>query len=309
MKLDLKAARAAIATKIAEPLRLDVIEAAKGILRIAATAMSWAVKTVTTERGLDAASFPLIAYGGAGPLHASAIAREIGMGRVIVPRAPGHFCAFGMLFSDLRYDYVRTWPGRLAILSFADMGAVYDDLIAQGRAALERGGAGALKANIVRWADMRYVGQEHAVTIELPQTLLRKQDRLGVKQRFDEEHLLRYGTCAPKEAAEIVSLRVTVSGVMKKPPLEEITRGTRNPVAAASRGERPVHYDGRKSAIRTPVFARDALRAGNKIIGPALIEEHASTTVVFPGDTVTVDKFGDLVIEIGNPAHISRRNR
>ncbi len=300
MKLDVEAARAAISKKIAEPLGLDVIEAAKGILRIAATAMSWAVKTVTTERGLDAASFPLIAYGGAGPLHAAAIAREIGMGRVIVPRAPGHFCAFGMLFSDLRYDYVRTWPSRLATLSFEDMDTVYADLIGQGRAALERGGAGDLKVQTVLWADMRYVGQEHAVTIELPPALLRKQDRQGVKQRFDAEHQLRYGTCAPKEAAEIVSLRVTVSGVMKKPPLEEITRGTRNPPAAASAGQRLVHFDGRKSAIRTPVFARDGLRAGNKIMGPALVEEHASTTVVWPGDLLSVDKFGNLVIQIGN---------
>ncbi len=300
MKLDVEAARAAISKKIAEPLGLDVIEAAKGILRIAATAMSWAVKTVTTERGLDAASFPLIAYGGAGPLHAAAIAREIGMGRVIVPRAPGHFCAFGMLFSDLRYDYVRTWPSRLATLSFEDMDTVYADLIGQGRAALERGGAGDLKVQTVLWADMRYVGQEHAVTIELPPALLRKQDRQGVKQRFDAEHQLRYGTCAPKEAAEIVSLRVTVSGVMKKPPLEEITRGTRNPPASASTGQRPVHFDGRKTAIRTPVFARDGLRAGNKIMGPALIEEHASTTVVWPGDLLSVDKFGNLVIQIGD---------
>ena len=299
MQLDVEAARAAIAKKIAEPLGLDVIEAAKGILRIAATAMSWAVKTVTTERGLDAASFPLIAYGGAGPLHAAAIAREIGMGRVIVPRAPGHFCAFGMLFSDLRYDYVRTWPARLATLAFKDMDAVYADLIAQGRAALERGGAGSLKVNTVLWADMRYVGQEHAVTIELPPALLRKQDRQGVKERFDAEHQLRYGTCAPREAAEIVSLRVTVSGVMKKPPLEEITRGTRNPPAAASAGQRSVHFDGRKSAMRTPVYARDALRAGNRIMGPALIEEHASTTVVWPGDVLSVDAFGNLIIEIG----------
>jgi N-methylhydantoinase A len=142
---------------------------------------------------------------------------------------------------------------------------------------------------------MRYVGQEHAVTIELPPTLLRKQDRVGVKERFDAEHQLRYGTCAPREAAEIVSLRVTVSGVMKKPPLEEITRGTRNPPVAASTGMRPVHYDGRKASMRTPVYARDMLRAGNKIAGPALVEEHASTTVVFPGDALTVDRFGNLV--------------
>src|SRR6266403_4981496 len=118
MKLDLRAADRAIGEHIAGPLGLDVIHAAEGILRIAATAMSYAVKAVSTERGLDAAAFALIAYGGAGPLHASAIAREIGMRRVIVPRAPGHFCAFGMLFSDLRYDFVRTWLMNLAEAPF-----------------------------------------------------------------------------------------------------------------------------------------------------------------------------------------------
>src|SRR3954466_10858910 len=122
------------------PLGVDVTHAAAGILRIATTAMSLAVKAVSTERGLDAAAFTLIAYGGAGPLHACAIAREIGMSRVIVPRVPGHFCAFGMLFSDLRYDLVRTWFARLADVSFDAIQAIYDELIAEGRKALAASG-------------------------------------------------------------------------------------------------------------------------------------------------------------------------
>jgi len=221
------------------------------------------------------------------------------MGRVIVPRAPGHFCAFGMLFSDLRYDYVRTWPARLATLAFKDMDAVYADLIAQGRAALERGGAGSLKVNTVLWADMRYVGQEHAVTIELPEALFRKQDRGGIKKAFDSEHQLRYGTCAPGEPAEIVSLRATVTGLMKKPALERIAKGSATPTKAASLGARMVSFDNRKTPVKTPIFIREELKAGNKIVGPALIEEHASTTVVFPGDKLTVDPFGNLLIDIG----------
>src|SRR6266853_195853 len=140
MKLDLRAADRAIREHIAGPLGLDVVRAADGILRIAATAMSYAVKAVSTERGLDAAAFALIAYGGAGPLHASAIAREIGMKRVIVPRVPGHFCAFGMLFSDLRYDFVRTWFARLADVSFDALEKIYESLIAAGRKALAASG-------------------------------------------------------------------------------------------------------------------------------------------------------------------------
>src|SRR5262249_12502328 len=153
--------------RIAAPLDMSVTRAADGILRIAVTAMSYAVKAVSTERGLDAAAFTLIAYGGAGPLHASAIAREIGMRRLIVPRAPGHFCAFGMLFSDLRYDFVRTWFMRLADASFDEIERVYNGLIAEGRAALAKSGITPSKVTLGYAADMRYVGQEHPVTIEL----------------------------------------------------------------------------------------------------------------------------------------------
>src|SRR5258706_2050548 len=140
MRLDVAAAERAIREQVAKPLGLDVTRAAEGILRIATTAMSYAVKAVSTERGLDAAAFALVAYGGAGPLHAGAVAREIGMSRVIVPRAPGHFCAFGMLHSDLRYDLVRTWFTRLADVSFEAIEAVYESLVAQGREALAASG-------------------------------------------------------------------------------------------------------------------------------------------------------------------------
>src|SRR5712692_7040755 len=189
MKLDLRAAEHAIGEHIAGPLGLDVVRAAEGILRIAATAMSYAVKAVSTERGLDAAAFTLIAYGGAGPLHASAIAREIGMQRVIVPRAPGHFCAFGMLFSDLRYDFVRTWFARLADVSFDAIERIYESLIADGEKALAASRVQARGAAVSRAADMRYVGQEHPVTVEPPPGVFRRRNRDALKRSFDEEHL------------------------------------------------------------------------------------------------------------------------
>ncbi len=299
MALDVEAAKRVIEKKIAKPLGLDVLSAAAGILRIAATTMSYAVKGVTTERGLDAAAFPIIAYGGAGPLHAVAIAREIGTEKVIVPRAPGHFCAFGMLFSDLRYDFVRTWPMRLATVPFGEMQKIFNELVAEGEAALKRAHQGKLPIKVALSADMRYVGQEHAVTIALPNQLIKKQDRAGIKQRFDEDHQLRYGTCAPNEAAEIVSLRATVSGVMKAPPLEKIAKGTSTPPKSATIGTRMVSFDNRPKPVRTQLYRREDLKAGNRIKGPALIEEHASTTTVFPSDTLVVDQFGNLVITIG----------
>jgi N-methylhydantoinase A len=299
MRLDVPAAERAIRDGVAKPLGLSVTQAADGILRIGATAMSYAVKAVSTERGLDAAAFTLIAYGGAGPLHASAIAREIGMRRLIIPRAPGHFCAFGMLFSDLRYDFVRTWFMRLADASFDEIERVYEGLIADGQQALSGSAIKPSRVVIARAADMRYVGQEHPVTIDLSPELFRRKDRAGIKRRFDEVHQLRYGTHAPDEPAEIVSLRATVTGIMKKPAIERIARGGPAPSAAAKTGTRAVYFAELKKAVKTPTFARAELRAGNRIAGPALIEEHASTTVVLPGDKLQVDELGNLLIEIG----------
>jgi len=299
MKLDVRSAERAIGEHIARPLGLDLTRAADGILRIAATAMSYAVKAVSTERGLDAAAFALIAYGGAGPLHASSIAREIGMKRVIVPPAPGHFCAFGMLFSDLRYDFVRTWFARLSDVSFEAIENIYAMLIEDGRKALAASGVQPRRVAVSRAADMRYVGQEHPVSVQLPAEVFRRRNRDSLKSKFDEEHLRRYGTCAPDEPAEIVSLRATVSGAMKKPRFERIARGARSPLSSARRGRRSVYFAERGKAVATPTYARAELRAGNRIDGPALIEEHASTTVVLPGDRLHVDEFGNLVIEVG----------
>jgi N-methylhydantoinase A len=302
MRLDVEAATQALKSRIADPFDMSVTAAADGILRIAVTAMSYAVKGVTTERGLDAGDFALVAYGGAGPLHAVAVAREIGIRKVIIPHAPGVFSAFGMLFSDLRYDYVRTWYTRLDDAAFADLEAVYTTLEDQGRAAIASTSVTPSKVVIKRAMDMRYVGQEHAVTVDLPMSVFAKQDRKAIKRHFDEMHALRYGTSAPEERAEIVSLRSTVTGLMKKPPQGKIARGQKAPPKAADTGKRKVYFaeDGKAGRfVDTPTFRRAELRAGNRIAGPALVEEHASTTVLLPGDVLTVDDYGNLTIAIG----------
>ncbi|HEY1543153.1 MAG TPA: hydantoinase/oxoprolinase family protein [Xanthobacteraceae bacterium] len=297
MRLDIAAAERAIRDEVSGPLGMDAIAAADGILRIATTAMSYAVKGVTTERGLDVGDFALVAYGGAGPLHALAIARELGIRTVIIPDAPGVFSAFGMLFSDLRYDYVRTWFTRLDDADFAAMERIYRELEAQGRAAIASAAVKPERITVKRAADMRYVGQEHAVTVDLPNEVFARHDRAAVKRHFDAMHEQRYGTHASAERAEIVSLRATVTGVMRKPPQETIATGDAAPPAAAYTGKRPVHFG--DDFIDTPTFARAHLLAGNRIEGPALIEEHASTTVVLPGASVEVDQFGNLLIAVG----------
>ncbi len=266
-------------------------------MRIAVTKMSYAVKAVTTARGFDAGDFALVAYGGAGPLHATAIAREIGMRRVVIPRAPGHFSAFGMLFADLRYDFVRTWFTDLQSAAFETLDAVFDELETQGRAAIAGAAVAPKEVLIGRSMDMRYVGQEHVVAVDLPIEFFTRRDRAAIKHAFDEEHQRRYATSAPAEPVEIASLRATVTGVTQKPVLETIGRGGADPAAALT-GSRPVYFSAFGAFREVPTFSRPELLAGNRIAGPAIIEEHASTTVLMPGDRLEVDAFGNLGIDV-----------
>jgi len=299
MPLNLAAAQRAMVEKIAAPLDLDPVQAADGILRIAVTAMSYAVKAVTTERGLDASRFTMVVYGGAGPLHASAIARELGIRDVLIPFAPGYFSAYGMLFSDLRYDYVRSVFRKLDEVSFEDIEAIYATMEAEGMKAVGNSAVTPESVVIERAADMRYVGQEHAVTVDLPDRFFKTQDRPAIKQHFDEVHAVRYGTSSPKEPADLVSLRVTVLGRMRKPPRQEVAEGSERPSAEALRAHKEVYFRS-TGFVSTPIYRRPSLRKGNRIAGPALVEEHASTTVIQPGDTAVVDAFGNLQITIGN---------
>lgn len=297
MKLDLAAATQAIETSIADPLGITVVQAAEGILQIAATSMSYAVKGVTTERGLDAGAFSMFVYGGAGPLHASAVARELGVSRVVVPYAPGHFSAYGMLFGDLRYDFVRSVFSTLDERTVGEIEAQFLELEEQGRQAIASAHGETLRTVLVRSADMRYAGQEHAVTVDLPGDLGSSVSVEAVKATFDAEHLQRYGTSAPGEKVDLVSLRVTALGHLLAPEVEETAPGDH----AGTRPDRvkPVYF-GEHGALETPVYKRDTLLAGFEGKGPALIEEHASTTVIWPDDLFLIDGFGNIDIKVGS---------
>ena len=225
------------------------------------------------------------------------VARELQIGTVVIPRAPGHFSAYGMLVADLRRDFVNTWFTPLADASFTVMEELFAEMESRGRATVTRGQATLAGTSVRRSADMRYVGQEHAVTVDLPLELFRTQDRDGIKSRFDAVHQTRYGFSVAHEKAEIVSLRSAIVGEMRKPSFEHIATGGPLPQPGAFRGARPVYFAG-AGFVDTPTYHRSALEAGNRIAGPALVEEHASTTVVHPGDNVEVDAFGDLIIEI-----------
>ncbi len=299
MKLDVDATRTAMAEKIAGPLGLSVEEAADGIIRIAASTMSNVVKRVTTERGLDAREFPMVAFGGAGPLHAVLVARELQIGQVIIPNAPGHFSAVGMLVADLRRDFVRTLFMPLGDIRFETLEAAFLGMEVEGERDVRRASPAISGVEVTRALDMRYVGQEHAVTVDIPVAAFKAHDAAAIKRLFDATHTQRYGYCSQEEPAEIVSIRTSVAGTMPKPALAAIAAGEATPPRNAANGVRPVYFSQAGGWVDTPTFQRERLLAGNAIAGPALVEEYASTTVVLPGDRLTVDRFGHLVIEVG----------
>ena len=298
MRLDRIAAEAALRERLAQPLAVALERAASGMLQVATSAMANAVRHVTLERGLDPRDFTLVAYGGGGPLHAASVAKELSIGTIVIPHAPGHFSALGMLMADLRRDYVQTLFARMDDLEMFQLEDQFKNLEAEGRRALESSGIPTDRIVFERAADMRYVGQEHAVAVRMPANVGDESARAEIKRLFDQAHDLRYSHSAPEESADIVSLRVSAIGRLGKPQFPKIPQGDAIPPAAARRGTRSVIFEG-SGALEATVFDRTKLLQGNVIDGPAIIEEVASTTVVELGDTVMVNAFGHLVMTLG----------
>ncbi len=297
MRLDRKAAETALRDHIGGPLSASLERAAEGMLEVATAAMANAVRQVTLQRGLDPRDFTLVAYGGGGPLHAAAVARELSIRRVLIPQAPGHFSALGMLLADLRRDYVQTLFARLEEKSMPDLEAEYRKLEDEGAEALKAAGLKPQQIVFERAAEMRYRGQEHAVSVRFPASVGEEAARTEIKRLFDEAHEQRYSHSASEEPAEIASIRVSAVGRLSKPQLPVVPSGAERPPASSLRGARPVLFAGH-GELMTEVYDRSKLLAENVVVGPALIEETASTTVLEPGDKATVNAYGCLVLEI-----------
>jgi N-methylhydantoinase A len=300
MALDVKGAEAAIRERIAEPLGLDVTAAALGIVRIADAKMSLAVREVSVTKGHDPRDFAMVASGGAGPLHAVAIARELSIPKVIIPELPGTFSAFGMLFADVRHDYVRTYIRPLANLDLAAANAGFDEMLESALATLKTEGVPAERTTVARSVDLRYRGQEYTLTVMVGGDKLDAAALAALRTRFDELHFAKYQHSAPKESVEIVNLRLSAFGALGGEAAGQVqligqTGGKRT---GKPGGKRPVVFAG--GAVDCPVYQRDDLVVGQTIAGPAVIEELVSTTIVHPGDRATLNAAGPIIIDIGN---------
>ena len=295
MSLDVEGARWAIKEKCADPLGLDVIEAAIGIIEIANTAMVNALRRISVQRGYDPRDFVLVAFGGAGPVHANRLAAELEIPTTLIPMSPGIFSAMGLLVTDLKHDYSVTLIERLENLDLEGLEAAYQGMEDQGRQALLREGVRPEDIAFQRQVDMRYVGQSYELPIPLGGGQFDAARLSGVQEQFHQEHERAYGFNAPEEPMEVVTLRVTAIGNISKPRLRELEQNGAD-LGQAQRATRPIYFAESEGFTECPIYGRYQLGPGSVIKGPAVVEEMDSTTVIHPGYTATVDKFGNIFL-------------
>jgi N-methylhydantoinase A len=291
MALDADGAARGIESKISKPLGMRVPEAAQAILDIAINKMSLAVREVSVEKGYDPRDFVLVASGGAGPLHVLAIARELHIPTVIVPLFPSHFSALGMLLADERHDFIRTYYADLASVDFAKLVEVHNEMEAEAEGGLRHAKGAGLQVHL----DLRYVGQEFTLSVPVTLAQLKKADRYAIRKAFDKLYEHRYAHHSPDEQVEMVNMRLAVIGKRPKLKFPTLKAGRK----AMPIGRRPVYLSGAKKPVICPVYARDTLNGGVRISGPALIEEHGTTTVLYQGDVCRAAPSGELIISVG----------
>ena len=291
MRLDAAAARRAVEDKIAKPLRMEVDEAAEGIVRIIDVKMEEAIKAISTMRGHDLRDFMLLAFGGAGPVHACRMARDLGMAGVIVPLYPGVYSAIGLIMSDVKHDHIQSRMTQIKGLTAADVNAMFARLEEHASAELRDDGFAADAVQIQRALDMRYAGQGYEIT--MPCGAIAEDGLAALRRTFDEQHRSMFGHSAPEEPVEIVSYRVR--GVGRVPPVE-MPRFKRQGLSLsdALRETRRARFDGK--AIDCPVYQREKLDVGLTLPGPAILDQFDCTTVIYPGQTARVDEYKNLIV-------------
>ncbi|MDE0356942.1 MAG: hydantoinase/oxoprolinase family protein [Gammaproteobacteria bacterium] len=296
MELDVAGARAAIQGRIADPLGLSLEEAAHGITHLADTNMIHAIRRVTIERGHDPRDFTLLGYGGGGGLFAASLAREMEIGKTIIPVNPAVFSAWGILNSDFREDVVRTTVMPTAALAVEELLEMFGDLADVAADKLAASGLAAERARFVRALDMRYEGQEHTVKVPLPPADDFKAGGMALLQSlFDQLHERMYAHASPGTPTELVNLRLSAIVESGKPSILQIPRGTGDGDEAL-KSHRRVYFRDERDAVTCPVYDRERLGAGDAFRGPAIVEEWNTTTIVHPGQRLGVDDYGNLII-------------
>ena len=298
--LDAAASRAAIETRIAGPLGMSALEAAVGIRRIVDLRMADEVLVFAAKRGVDLSAFTLLPFGGAGAVHAAAVAEELGMRRILVPPRPGAFSALGLLCTDVVHDYIRSEMSPLAEISAGHAEEIFAALEARARDELAAEGLGGQPATFSRELDMRYTGQGYELRTPLDGAAAGRldADKLALaREKFDERHAQIHGHAAKERPVEVVSYRVRARvAAPKYRQAAEAAPATPRPAESARKGGRAMYFDAGRAAMAA-VYGRDGLDIGVAVEGPAAIEQFDATTIVPPGWSARVDAKRNLVIE------------
>src|SRR5215468_9875094 len=296
--LDVAASRVALERHVAKPLTMDVLDAAAGIQRIVDMRMADEVRVFAAKRGVDLSTFTLLPFGGAGAVHAAAVAAELGMRRILVPPRPGAFSALGLLCTDVVHDYIRSELRPLDTVTPEHAEGIFRELEGKARDELAAEGMAAAAARFARELDLRYTGQGYELRTPLDGLFtdhLTAQSIEAARARFDERHAQIHGHAAKERPVEVVSYRVRVRvTVPKYEPRAEPAPAKH--VAAVPKGRRRIHL-GAKDSVEATLYERDRLEIGMTVAGPAIIEQFDATTVIPQGWTARVDGYRNLILE------------
>jgi N-methylhydantoinase A len=298
--LDVDASRKALQEYVAGPLKMDVLDAAIGIQRIVDMRMADEVRVFAAKRGVDLSAFTLLPFGGAGAVHAAAVADELGMRRILVPPRPGAFSALGLLCTDVVHDYIRSELKPLADVTPDHAEDVFRQLEVKAREELRAEGMAPSSAAFLRELDLRYTGQGYELRTSLDGLYTERLTSASLeaaRDRFDERHAQIHGHAAKERPVEVVSYRLRVRvDVPKYQPRQEAAPVARRSADAAAKGKREVHFGG-KAAVDAALYERDKLSVGAVIAGPAIVEQFDATTVIPAGWTGRVDGYRNLILE------------
>ncbi len=298
-KLDVTAAHDAIKREVADPLKMSVREAAAGIRRIVDMRMADEVRVFAAKRGVDLSAFTLLSFGGAGAVHAAAVAEELGMKRILVPPRPGAFSALGLLCTDVVHDYIRSGLAPLAELAPREAEAAFHEMEIRARAELAAENLKAEDASFTRECDLRYTGQGYEIRTSLEGLVsgpLTAQALVDLRSRFDERHAQVHGHAAKERPVELVSYRLRLRVTVPKYQPQEETPQPQAAIETAIKGKRDAYFDGRVPTAAT-LYERDRLHAGATFAGPAIVEQFDATTVIPQGWTARVDGQRNLIVE------------
>lgn len=293
MTLDVELARAAIEKRISGPLGLSIEEAAEGIVQVVNASMVKGIRVVSVSKGYDPREFCLVAFGGAGPVHASELAAEMDIPSVLVPVAPGVTSALGLLMADLRHDFAQTVLRPGSELSPEEITSWYEQLETQAVEQMTREGIGPNDIALARTADARYVGQGYELEVPAASGKLEQGQVEDIIQRFHEAHVRSYGYASRDNTVEVVNLRVTALAEMQRPQLAGKAREEGSEAEAVVE-ERDVYFGNERK--RAKVYDRSLLHPGDAIAGPAIVEQLDSTTVIWADQIATVDGYSNLLL-------------